>query len=159
MCQGNRKLVCACPESFACLAQLCVAIHVTICLATLPINQPASTTFCFAARPAAGRRRRRAPLPPPPEWCPLVQTARPLLALPQGVSVVARLSRCLEELALVEKRLDELPYPNLTLVQGVAAGIDPEAKVGGSGATSGGRWYKCERRTPWRRALPEGSRA
>lgn len=35
----------------------------------------------------------------------------------QGVSVVARLSRNLEELALVERRLDELPYPNLRLVQ------------------------------------------
>ena len=38
----------------------------------------------------------------------------------QGVSVVARLSRNLEELALVERRLDELPYPNLRLVQASA---------------------------------------
>ncbi len=48
----------------------------------------------------------------------------------QGVSVVARLSRTLEELQLVEKRLDELPYPNLRMVQGVASGIDTSGKVG-----------------------------
>lgn len=47
----------------------------------------------------------------------------------KGVSVVARLSRTLEELALVERRLDELPYPNLTMVQGVAAGVDRQAEV------------------------------
>lgn len=46
----------------------------------------------------------------------------------KGVSVVVRLSRTLEELALVERRLDELPWPNLQMVQGVAAGIDAEGK-------------------------------
>jgi NADPH-dependent 2,4-dienoyl-CoA reductase/sulfur reductase-like enzyme len=48
----------------------------------------------------------------------------------KGVSVVARLSRCLEELALVERRLNDLPWPNLRLVQGVAAGLDAEGQVG-----------------------------
>ncbi|KAL4421166.1 hypothetical protein ABPG77_003349 [Micractinium sp. CCAP 211/92] len=47
----------------------------------------------------------------------------------KGVSVVARLSRTLEELQLVEKRLDELPYPNLRMVQGVASGIDTSGKA------------------------------
>jgi hypothetical protein len=45
------------------------------------------------------------------------------------VSVVARLTRTLEELQLVERRLDELPLPNMSMVQGVAAGIDQEGKV------------------------------
>lgn len=49
----------------------------------------------------------------------------------QGVSVVARLSRNLEELALVERRLDELPYPNLRLVQvGCVCGAGGAAWVG-----------------------------
>lgn len=43
--------------------------------------------------------------------------------------MVARLSRTLEELALVERRLDELPYPNLRMVQDLAAGIDLEEKA------------------------------
>ena len=62
----------------------------------------------FAAPQLHGQRHgvlhRRSPSPTP-------------LAPLQGVSVVARLSRNLEELALVERRLDELPWPNLTLVQ------------------------------------------
>jgi hypothetical protein len=61
-------------------------------------------------------------------------SARPDMHTPparmQGVSVVARLSRCLEELALVERRLNDLPWPNLRLVQGVAAGLDAEGQVG-----------------------------
>ncbi|PRW57580.1 pyridine nucleotide-disulfide oxidoreductase domain-containing 1 [Chlorella sorokiniana] len=68
----------------------------------------------------------------PQDEVTLVSASRVL----KGVSVVARLSRNLEELALVERRLDELPYSNLRLVQDVAAGIDTEGQallLGGGG--------------------------
>ena len=56
-------------------------------------------------------------LSPRPEVSPNKSAVVLRLLAAQGVSVVARLSRNLEELALVERRLDELPYPNLRLVQ------------------------------------------
>jgi hypothetical protein len=48
--------------------------------------------------------------------------------------VVARLSRNLEDLQLVERRLEDLPWPNLRLVQGVAAGVDMPGKVSSAAA-------------------------
>eukprot|EP00887_Chlorella_sp_A99_P007923 scaffold12.g7923.t1 len=45
-----------------------------------------------------------------------------------GVSTVARITRILEEVKVEEKALDSLPFPNISLVQGVASGIDLEGK-------------------------------
>lgn len=106
---------------------------VTLVSASRVLKARRASFFC-CARPWLLAVPYLLPRPPParppamPRSLHVHPTPRRALR-PQGVSVVARLSRNLEELAIVERRLDELPFPNLTLVQDTAAGIDTAAKV------------------------------
>ncbi|KAH7623760.1 putative Pyridine nucleotide-disulfide oxidoreductase domain-containing protein 1 [Nannochloris sp. 'desiccata'] len=47
----------------------------------------------------------------------------------KGVSTVAQITKTIEELQVVEKDLDSLPYPNLNWVQGIATDIDTEKQL------------------------------